>query len=350
MNRMCVFHLGKCLLAAATLLLLFALPAITQAEDQATSVYHQTGFYYTVQKGDTLWDISDRFSDAPWYWPELWEKNNQIANPHRIYPGDRLRLFFSDGIDKIIPPPAPLAEEPATPPPEPAFFAFPGIAIDRIGFVRKEDIQPSGRVLRGKFDRSLFNQGDQLLLEHSGPIPFAKGVEYQTYRIEETFTDPDTEAYLGRHYFITGIVRIIEAQPDYTVAEVIHSFREIESGNLLMPYFPKAPKIQLIESTPGIRGKIIGSEIPGNQLIGQYHTVFLDKGASHGLKPGQFYELYKEPEDNIIDNSLEYVPAMKVLRGQVLVLSTEAEFSTAVATSGIREFELYTRFQTPTAN
>src|ERR1700741_787366 len=52
---------------------------------------------YVVKKGDTLWDISARFLSKPWLWPEIWQANPQVRNPHLIYPGDVLDLSFVNG-------------------------------------------------------------------------------------------------------------------------------------------------------------------------------------------------------------------------------------------------------------
>src|SRR5262245_3408295 len=77
---------------------------------------------HVVIKGETLSGISDGELKNSHVWPQLWEQNEHIINPHWIYPNDKILIKPVTPITEAQPPepePEPESEIAQGPPPRP---------------------------------------------------------------------------------------------------------------------------------------------------------------------------------------------------------------------------------------
>lgn len=54
---------------------------------------------YEIQKGDTLWDISETFFGDGHFWPKIWSLNSGILNPHLVEPGYLIQFMLGSEVD-----------------------------------------------------------------------------------------------------------------------------------------------------------------------------------------------------------------------------------------------------------
>jgi len=308
---------------------IIAFPFTLCAEESETSVEHEAGFYYTIQKGDTLWDLSHRFLDSSWQWPDLWSENSQISNPHRIYPGDRIRLFQRKDIEiwvdtdlnkKVVEEREPLLD--------PYFYS----SIDKIGFIKKKPVTHHGVIFGVKDDKKMISKGDLVYIRPNKDRPFIPGSKFTVYRTLKPLRDRRTNSYIGVQHYLTGIVEITKIEPKFAVARVDRSFRSIEVNDQLIPYVKRSPKIILTESKKELKGKIIVSEEHAS-IIGDNTVAFIDKGNIDGVKAGQRYSIFYRKKKRLDPGTRGDVYLTPVVFGKLLVLHTEETTSTVLITS-----------------
>jgi hypothetical protein len=280
---------------------------------------------YTVVRGDTLWDIASRFLKDPWMWPELWQVNPQINNPHLIYPGDVLTLYYVDGkpMMKVERPGSkqqqiqPQQELPRTgfpvvklrPEVHEASLdsAVPTIPLDKI----RQYLSRPLVVTEDELDALPYvvSYADARLLGGGGNTFYARGIEagkqsaeYVLLRAGQEYVDPDTDEVLGYEGIYLGDARLIR-QGDPSTLVITRSNREIMRGDHLAPKTANELPFRYMPRPPlkHIKGKII-SVVDGVANIGQYQVVVLNLGRQEDIEPGNVLAVMQagaEVEDTV---------------------------------------------------
>jgi len=257
----------------------------------------------------------------------MWSENSQIANPHRIYPGNRIRLFqrkdvarwVDTDLDKKV------VEEK-----EPLYYFYS--SIDKIGFIKKEPVTHRGTIFEVKDDKKMISKGDLVYIRPNEDTSFIPGSKFTVYRTFKPLRDRKTNSYIGTQHYLTGIVEITKIEPDFAVARVVKSFRSIEINDLLIPYVKRSPKIVLTESKKELKGKIIEAEEHAS-IIGDNTVAFIDKGNKDGVKPGQRYSIFYRKKKRLDPETKGNVYLTPVDFGTLIVLHAEETTSTVLLTS-----------------
>jgi len=374
----------KNLLSAGMFLALLALTAPLSADTVDLKAGHPDR--YVVQKGDTLWDISTRFLNDPWRWASVWKINEQIKNPHLIYPGDVIMLVWVDGKPQLVvqreekvpvpgeaPAEAPAEAAPATVTEVPAGEtpsgmkvvklkprvyatdikeAIPTIPPDAIVpflsqplVVGRKELEEAGYVTVGLDDRVALGNGSEF---------YARGLEksanteyYQLFRKGNELRHPDTGELLAYEALYLGDAKMLEpGDPTKLVVTLVK--QEIVPTDRLMAapkkaalpyYFPHAPE-------KNVSGRIL-SAINGLREFGPTTIVAISLGKREGIEEGHVLRImrhvgtskdpitrrdYKMPDENA---------------GLLMVFRVFDKVSYALIMNADRPIRIYDALRTP---
>jgi LysM repeat protein len=246
---------------------------------------------YVVKRGDTLWGIAKVFLRDPWFWPEIWQVNPQVQNPHLIYPGDTLRLVYIDGQPQIVLQRGDgVRVEPRvrSEPIDSAITTIPYATVaafmSKPSVLDKDQIKAAPYVLATRDLHVVMSTGDTVYARgFTGPAEL--GSHYNVVRVGDALIDPDDHRLLGYDGIFTGSGHVTR-QGDPTTLIMTESSRESRAGDKLIAGGVDVP-LDFIPSAPRVRtnGRII-AVTDGVSIIGQYQVVVVNRGARDGLAPG----------------------------------------------------------------
>jgi hypothetical protein len=262
---------------------------------------------HLVVRGDTLWDISGKFLEHPWCWPQVWGMNrDQIRNPHWIYPGQTVYFDRANGRLTLTRPGA--GGEDAI---SGTTRLSPQVRTEGLGMDAVQSI-PSG-VIEPFLSMPLVVEEDELngapriaALEE-GHVYLGKddrlyvrgalngGSSFQVFRPGNRLIDPDSGRLVAYEAVYLGSVKLqAEAKPgvDVHTFTVSSSKQEMGVGDRLMPapptpmrnYVPHQPERQI--------GARVLSVYSGVTYAGQNQVVSVNRGSVDGLDVGAVLQLY----------------------------------------------------------
>jgi LysM repeat protein len=354
--------------------LLLTSPAHTRADQVQLAPDHPER--YTVVKGDTLWDISTRFLKSPWMWPKIWKINQEIKNPHLIYPGDVIVLRMVNGQPELsvlrketLAPALPSlpagAKAPEAAPAtdgrtvklepqvhaEPLESAIPTIPpnailpfLTRPLAVGENELEQAGYVAAGLDDRIALGNGS---------LFYARGLKdggpeyYQVFRPGKAIHNPDTGELLAYEAVYLGNAQRLETgDPSKLVVtevkqEIIPSDRLLAAPKKasLPYYYPHSPKTQVV-------GRIV-SALNSVDEIGPHTVVGISLGTREGVEEGNVLRILRHAGTAKDPVTREQFNLPDETSGLLLIFRTYEKMSYALVMNATQPVHLLDTVTTP---
>lgn len=274
---------------------------VFEATPGAAAVEYPEGLVHAVVEGDTLWDLSARYLGSPWLWPDLWERNRFITNPHYIYPGIKVVVFPPPPREYVMevrePEPVPEAAVEEAPPqvaeavpeaPKP-LLQIPHLDFVRAGEFLVERPEGIGGIRDGVDTRVAFSQGDKVYLSLSREIP--PGQLLGVYRVRGPVRPPRGSSVSGYVRYLVGILQVTPTEEGRVAAVVRESFEDLSRADQIREEVPAYSPVVLDPGEENLEATVLAGQAENTEFAFG-HVVYLDKGTDAGVAVGNVFRVF----------------------------------------------------------
>lgn len=320
----------------AVLALLFvAQPALGQ---QPTPTQQPQQKEHVVRPGDTLWDLARQYLNDPFRWPLIFQANRDVvANPHWIYPAERLVIpgIAPDVIGVAIEQP-----QPAGAPQRSRFYIPPPPSVETSTLISTEresyklvqarewlatpwisdsaSLGINARVLKPADVRS---QNDRLRQQFHPRDGLILSTLNETIRAGDRLLAIRLTRNLRGHGWVVqpqGVLLVDSVGPTRASVTITSQYADLMVGDLAIP-LPEAPAMpadDLTEVSGGPVGEIL-ELLVDQPLVGTLEYLFVTLGGAQGLAIGDELLAYI-PERRVDQRSPELLPEQEIARLRVI--------------------------------
>jgi hypothetical protein len=349
---------------------------------------------HLVVRGDTLWDICEKYYGDPDLWPKLWEMNPFVTNPHLLSPGDVITLFqgvpFKKSLEQKYQRLAGLegkktsgkgdedlaakkdqdlseqkdkkaGEESDVP-----LALLNGIDVasfinvKTLGYLSRRKVRPLGRVFSSDGEKEMLYEGDTAFVLFDDDVEINPGDEFTIAKSTRLIPLPNMGRRRG--YAVSFVGQIIIEKPGSINQKtgqldtkkqifqtiITESFRTVHVGDLVIPFEPVS---SCIEPTPVEEQftDTVHAAKDDLKILGETSVVYFDRGTKQGVRKGNLFELVRTkrvPRPWLGDKSYtstRMLPGSKIMLpdmsiGVVLIVDARQNTSTGLVVSANEEF------------
>lgn len=338
-----------------------ASPAPAYDEAVALEIRESAPTTYVVKPGDTLWDISAEYLYEPWFWPEIWHVNQQIRNPHLIFPGDVLTLYYDGdrprvqvtggpriaGLETVRLGPQIRVEAIDERSNEIPIQAIQEFIIHPL-VVTKSDLDAAPYVVGGEEYRLIFGNEDSLYVRNLAEAEAGTG--YNIVRGDSEVYDPRTGDLLGYTTTPVGDARLLRSGDPATL-RFLNPKREALAGDKLFRQDAGEDQSAFIPHPPAedIDASVV-SLFDAISMIGALQIAVISAGERDGVDKGSVFTVWEaglKVDDPFAPANKRSVRLPEERAGTVMVFQTFDKISYALVMDANRPIQYGDAVRTP---